>query len=65
MMGHLPYAGTRDGGVTLTVKAAPKGPELLRVDWTRQQALDAAATILTAAGITEAEFRRGRLRVWE
>jgi rhodanese-related sulfurtransferase len=61
---HLTYASAPDGAVTLDIATdaggRPEGP-VVTVIWDHGQALDAAAAILTAAGVTRAEFFNGIL----
>jgi hypothetical protein len=61
---HLTYASAPDGAVTLDIATdaggRPEGP-VATVIWDHSQALEAAASILTAAGVTQAEFLNGRL----
>jgi hypothetical protein len=61
---HLTYTSAPGGAVTLDiateVDGRPEGP-VATVIWDHSQALDAAASILTVAGVTQAEFFNGCL----
>jgi hypothetical protein len=58
---HLTYTPAPGGAVTLAIASGSPGPPLVTLTWDHSQALDAAAPILAAAGVTQAEFAGDRL----
>ena len=62
---HVVYAPLDGGGVKFAVYVLPADEYLLSLNWERRGALDAAASILRAAGIARAVYGNGTLTVLE